>query len=113
MSNFVYPVSLLLILALVHYHVRSKIDIKSFLIALHGLSYWGESMKEKIWDGYVARTGEKRVHIVFLCASVNRPLVGPRRRWEDNINMDFKVIMRHHVDWFNLAENGGQVVGCC
>jgi hypothetical protein len=25
--------------------------------------------------------------------SGKRPLVGPRRRWEDNINMNFRVIM--------------------
>jgi len=65
LSNFVYPVSLLLIRTIVHYHVSSKIDIESFRDALHGLSYWGESTKEKILAGYVARTGEKREHIVF------------------------------------------------
>jgi hypothetical protein len=40
-------------------------DIKSFYNTFHGLSYWGEQMKEKKWAGNVARTGEKRVHIEF------------------------------------------------
>ena len=60
-----YPVSLLLIRTIVHYHVSSKIDIKSFNNAFHGLSYWGEQMKEKRWAGHVARTRQTRVHIVF------------------------------------------------
>jgi membrane protein CcdC involved in cytochrome C biogenesis len=61
----VYAVSLLLIRTIIHYHVSSKIDIKSFHNTFYGLSYWGEQMKEKRWAVHVARTGEKRVHIGF------------------------------------------------
>jgi len=29
----------------------------------------------------------------------------PRRRWEDNVKIDFKEIWREGVDWIHLAEN--------
>ena len=33
-----------------------------------------------------------------------RPLGRPRRRWEDNIKMDFKEVGCGSMDWFELAE---------
>jgi hypothetical protein len=32
-----------------------------------------------------------------------RPLVRPRRRWEDNIKMDLREIGFGDVDWIHLA----------
>jgi hypothetical protein len=32
------------------------------------------------------------------------PLTRPIRRWEDNINMDFKEIEWGVMDWINLAQ---------
>jgi hypothetical protein len=34
-----------------------------------------------------------------------RPLGRPRRRWEDNINMDLREVGWGGMDWINLAED--------
>ena len=34
-----------------------------------------------------------------------RPLGRPRRRWEDNINMDFQEVGCEGVDWIELAQD--------
>jgi hypothetical protein len=34
-----------------------------------------------------------------------RPLGRPRRRWVDNIKMDFTKIGWHGVDWIELAQD--------
>jgi hypothetical protein len=34
-----------------------------------------------------------------------RPLGRPRRRWEDNIKMDFREIGFGDVDWINWAQD--------
>ena len=34
-----------------------------------------------------------------------RPLWRPRRRWEDNIQMDFQEAGRGRVDWMELAQD--------
>jgi hypothetical protein len=57
------------------------------------------------WAGHVARMEEER--------RVNRALVGrpegkrplgrPRRRWEDNINMDLREIGIDGANWIQLA----------
>jgi len=33
-----------------------------------------------------------------------RPLGRPRRRWVDNIRMDFQAVGYGHVDWIGLAQ---------
>jgi hypothetical protein len=33
-----------------------------------------------------------------------KPLVRPRRKWEDNIVMDFEQIACEDLDWIHLAE---------
>jgi hypothetical protein len=33
-----------------------------------------------------------------------RKIGRPRRRWEDNIKMDLKIIGREVVDWIHLAQ---------
>jgi hypothetical protein len=37
-----------------------------------------------------------------------RPLVRPRRRWEDNIRMDLKEIGCGGMDWIDLAQDRDQ-----
>ena len=37
-----------------------------------------------------------------------RPLGRPRRRWEDNIKMDFREIVCGGVDWIELAQDTGR-----
>ena len=36
-----------------------------------------------------------------------RPLGRPRRRWEDNIEMDLREVCCDPRDWIALAEDGG------
>jgi len=35
----------------------------------------------------------------------NRPLGRPRRRWENNIKMNFKKVGRGGMDWIELAQD--------
>jgi len=35
----------------------------------------------------------------------NRPLGRPRRRWVDNIRMDFQEVGCGYVDWIRLAQD--------
>jgi hypothetical protein len=37
-----------------------------------------------------------------------RPLGTPRRRLEDNIEMDLQEVGREGMDWIDLAQNGGR-----
>jgi hypothetical protein len=57
------------------------------------------------WAGHVACMGEGRdVHRVFVGRPEgNRPLERHRRRWEDNIKMDFREIGIDGANWIRLA----------
>ena len=59
------------------------------------------------WAGHVARIGEGRgVHMVLVGKPEgNRPLGRPRRRWEDNIKMDFQEVGGGCGDWMELAQD--------
>jgi hypothetical protein len=59
------------------------------------------------WAGHVARMGEERkVHEVLVGKPKGkRPLVRPRRRWEDEIRMDLREIGLGGVDWIRLAQD--------
>jgi hypothetical protein len=56
--------------------------------------------------GHVARTGEKRSAYRILSGRPEgrRPLGRSRRRWEDNIKMDFKK-WDGGMDWIELAQD--------
>jgi hypothetical protein len=75
---------------------------------LHGL-YSSPSIGRVIkarrmrWAGHVALMGEVRGAYNFLVGS--RPLRRPRRRWEDNIEMDLKEIGFGDVDWIHWAQD--------
>jgi hypothetical protein len=59
------------------------------------------------WVGHVARMGvERGVHKVLVGKSEGkRPLGRPRRRWEDNIKMDFQEVIGGRGDWIDLAQD--------
>jgi hypothetical protein len=59
------------------------------------------------WAGQVARMGEDRdVHRVLVGKpEVKRPLGRLRRRWEDNIKMDFQEVRGGRGDWMELAQD--------
>jgi len=58
------------------------------------------------WAGHVACMGERRcVHRVLLGKPEGkRSLVRPRRRWEDNIKMDFQEVCSGGMYWIKLAQ---------
>jgi len=53
------------------------------------------------WAGHVARMSERRSVYRVLVGKPdgNRPLVRPRRRWEDNIQMDLQEIGYGGMNW--------------
>jgi hypothetical protein len=59
------------------------------------------------WAGHVARMGEVRgaYNILVGRPEGRRPLGRPRRRWEDNIKMDFREIGFGDVDWIHWAQD--------
>jgi hypothetical protein len=59
------------------------------------------------WAGHVARIGEGRgVYRVLVGTSEGkRPLGRPRRRWKDNIKLDFREIGIDGANWIQLAHN--------
>ena len=57
--------------------------------------------------------GGRGVHKVLVGKPEGkRPLGRPRRRWEDNIKMDFQEVGRGCGDWIELAQDR-QVAGAC
>jgi hypothetical protein len=61
------------------------------------------------WPGHVARVGRRVMHIGFLGKpEEKRPLGRPRRRWVDNIKMDFRELGWDGMDWINLAQDRDQ-----
>jgi hypothetical protein len=69
---------------------------KGELHNLYSSPYIIKQMKSRRirWAGHVARTGEERNVNRFLVGNPERkrPLVRPRRRWEDGIKMDVREI---------------------
>jgi hypothetical protein len=59
------------------------------------------------WAGHVARMGEERgVHRVLVGKPEGQwPLGRPRRRWEDNIQMDVQEVGGGRGDWMELAQD--------
>jgi hypothetical protein len=59
------------------------------------------------WAGHVARMGEERgVYRVLVGRPEGKRSLGrPRRRWEDNIKMDFGEIGIDGANWIQLAQN--------
>jgi hypothetical protein len=59
------------------------------------------------WAGHVARMGEERKLYKVLVGKPEgkRPLVRPRRRWDDGIRMDLREIGLGCVDWIRLSQD--------
>ena len=59
------------------------------------------------WAGHVARMGENRgvQRVLVGKPEGKRPLVRPRRRWENNIKMDLQEVGGGHGDWMELAQD--------
>ena len=59
------------------------------------------------WAGHVARMGDGRgVHRVLVGKPEGkRPLGRPRRRWKDNIKMDFQEVGGGCGDWMELGQD--------
>jgi len=60
------------------------------------------------WAGHVANMGERRglYRVLVGKDEGKRPLGRPRRRWEDNIEVDFyEVGCGGGGDWIELAED--------
>ena len=52
------------------------------------------------WAGYVARVGERRgvYRVVVWKPEGKRPLGMPRRRWENNVKLDFQEVRFGDMD---------------
>jgi len=59
------------------------------------------------WAEHVAYMGERRCVYTVLVGKPEgkRPLGRPRRRWEDNINMDLQEVGCGSMDWIELAHD--------
>ena len=59
------------------------------------------------WAGHVVRMGERGGVYRFLVGKPERmrPLVRPRRRWEDNIKMYLQEVGCGGMDWIKLAQD--------
>ena len=68
---------------------------------------WVIKSRRMRWAGHVALMEEGRgVHKVLVGKPEGkRPLVRPRRRWEDNIKMNLEEVGRGCGDWMELAED--------
>jgi len=66
---------------------------------------WVVKSRRMRWAGHVARMGEDRgVHRLLVeKPEGKRPLGRPRRRWEDNIKIDFQEVGGGRGDWRALV----------
>jgi hypothetical protein len=62
------------------------------------------------WTGHAARMGETRnaYRILVGKSEGKKPQGIPRRRWVDNIKINFGQIGWHGMDWMDLAQDKDQ-----
>jgi hypothetical protein len=62
------------------------------------------------WAGHVARMGKKKSAYRILVGKPEgkRPLGRPKRRWEDNIEMELREIRWGGMDWIDLDQDREQ-----
>jgi hypothetical protein len=70
------------------------------------VSYSGNQIEKNEMGGHVAHMGEKRgaYRILVGRPEERRPLGRPRRRWDDNINMDLQEV-GWGMDWIELVQD--------
>jgi hypothetical protein len=89
--------------------IRSLFHIYMKLNDLYSLPNIVQVVKSRRmrWAGHVARVGEDRgVHRVLVGKPEGkRPLGRPRRRWEDNIKMNFQEVGGGCGDCMELAQD--------
>ena len=74
------------------------LKIRSFLDLRHQVNEMGSACS--------AYGGTRGVHRVLVRKpKEKRPLGRPRRRWEDNIKMDFQEVGCRCMDWIELAQD--------
>ena len=66
------------------------------------------------WAGYVERMGEGRgIYRILVGKPVGKRKLGrPRRRWEDNIKMDFQEVgcgVWTGASWLRIGTDGGHL----
>jgi hypothetical protein len=68
---------------------------------------WVVKSRRMRWAGHVARMVEdRRVHGVLVGKPEGKRSLGrPRRRWEDNIKLDFQEVGVGRGDWMELAQD--------
>jgi hypothetical protein len=68
---------------------------------------WVIKSRRMWWAGHVARMGEERgaYRILVGTPEGRRPLGRPRRRCEDNIEMDLQEVGWEGVDWIDMAQD--------
>jgi len=59
-------------------------------------------MRGMRWTGHVARAGKRAL---VGKSERERPFGRPRRRWDDNIKMDFKDVGCGGMDWIKLTQD--------
>jgi len=59
------------------------------------------------WAGHVGRMGDSRgvCRVLMGKPEGKRPLGRPRRRWEDNIEMDLQELGCCGMEWIDLAQD--------
>ena len=62
---------------------------------------------ETSWAGHVARMVEERgvYRVLLVKPEGRRPPGRPRRRWVDNIRMDFQEVGCGYMDWIGLVQD--------
>ena len=79
-------------------HKQYSFDLYSppniFLVIKFKINEMGGSCGTNGWDGFFVGKHEK-----------NKPLGCPRRRWEDNIEMDVQELGWGGIDWIDLAQD--------
>ena len=68
---------------------------------------WVIKSRRMRWAGHVARIGEEKgLYSILLGKPEGRRSVGrPRRRWVDNIRMDFQELGCGYMDWIRLVQD--------
>ncbi|KAJ4435738.1 hypothetical protein ANN_18355 [Periplaneta americana] len=87
-------------------HQMQQIEVIGLMVGARGFI----SKQRLRWAGHVARMGESRNAYRMLVGRPDgkRPLGRPRRRWEDNIKMDLRVVGYDDREWINLAQDRDQ-----